>query len=445
MSIPRLSLSALFMCFWVTGLCQHNPLPSSEMHLSLNEIWDRAEHNNKVLQAQNEKLVQSEEEVIQSKREQLPEIAIAGNYARVTDMPMYAHGLFNGPDMYPLLHNTYTLGGDAQFLLYNGGKIKRNIEIEKVKHEVAKEVRNLTRNEMRFKAASYYLTLKRSYFFRGLLQEDIKEQEKLLAQIRELHKNGTVLKTDVLRAELRLSNQQMSLREVENNIVIGSAQLDVIAGLPDSVMVVTDTLPRYITAGMNAASEEAAVTAALGNAYSYKIAEQEVAGSKLQLQQVKANILPKVGLFAEYKYSYPQIFLYPYEAAIYSIGLYGVKVSMPLSQLYMNKHRVAAARSYQTQKEILLNNERDQLGVQVKQLYIKYNESLERINVARTSIKRAEENLRIFRETYLNQLSLMTDLLDAENQLLQSRFDLASANIAADLLYYQLQKTIGIL
>ncbi|WP_076380926.1 TolC family protein [Filimonas lacunae] len=433
------------MCLPITVFCQNAQLPTYEMHVSLNEIWDRAEKNNKALLAQNQKLVQSEEEVIQSKREQLPELGLAGNVARVTNMPVYTHGLFNGPDMFPVLHYTYTLGGEAQFLLYNGGKVKRNIEIEKIKHEVATEIRNSTRNEMRFKAASWYLTLKRSYFFRTLLREDIKEQEKLLLQIREMHKNGVVLKTDVLRAELRLSNQQMNLKEVENNIIIGSAQLDVVSGLPDSVIIVPDTLPRQIASPLLAGNETTQVNSALANDFTYKIAEAELAGSKLQLKQVQANLSPKVGLFADFKYSYPQIFLYPYEGAIYSIGLYGVKVSMPLSELYRNKHRVAAARSSIVQKEIQLSDKRDELAVQVKQLYIKYNESLERIDVAKTSIKRAEENLRIFRETYLNQLSLMTDLLDAENQLLQARFDLASANIASDMLYYQLQKTIGIL
>lgn len=445
MSIPRLWLSALFMCFGLTTFCQDTHLPAYEMHISLNEIWDRAEKNNKTLQIQNEKLVQSEEEVIQSKKEQLPEISVDGHYSRVTNMPMFTNGLFNAPEQYPLLHTYYALGGEAQFLLYNGGKVKRNIEIEKIKHEVATEMRNLTRNEMRFKAASYYLTLKRSYFFRNLLQEDIKEQEKLLIQIREMHKNGVVLKTDVLRAELRLSNQQMTLREVENNIIIGSAQLDVVSGLPDSVVIVPDTLSRQITETMLQGDENTNINSALSHDFSYKIAQEELAGSRLQLKQTQSNIAPRVALYGEYKYSYPQIFLYPYEAAIYGIGMYGVKVSMPISQLYMNKHRVAAAKSYQAQKELQLADKKDELGVQVKQLYIKYNESLEKIDVAKTSIKRAEENLRIFRETYLNQLSLMTDLLDAENQLLQARFDLASANIASDILYYQLQKTIGIL
>jgi len=37
----------------------------------------------------------------------------------------------------------------------------------------------------------------------------------------------------------------------------------------------------------------------------------------------------------------------------------------------------------------------------------------------------------------------VTDLLDADTQMLQTRFDLVSANIAARVRYYQLQKVIG--
>jgi outer membrane protein len=63
--------------------------------------------------------------------------------------------------------------------------------------------------------------------------------------------------------------------------------------------------------------------------------------------------------------------------------------------------------------------------------------------VAKENIKQASENLRIVNNTYFNQLSLLTDLLDADTQLLQTRFDLAAAQISAELQYYQLQKTIG--
>ena len=47
-------------------------------------------------------------------------------------------------------------------------------------------------------------------------------QQKQLEQIRQLRKNGVVLKTDVLRAELQLSRLQLSLDQIQNDIAIAT-------------------------------------------------------------------------------------------------------------------------------------------------------------------------------------------------------------------------------
>ena len=79
----------------------------------------------------------------------------------------------------------------------------------------------------------------------------------------------------------------------------------------------------------------------------------------------------------------------------------------------------------------------------IKAAYQDYHEDLQNIEVAQMSIEQAEENYRIVRQTYFNQLSLLTDLLDADNQLLQARFELVNSKIAARLHYYQLLKITG--
>ncbi|MFC0184292.1 TolC family protein [Pseudarcicella hirudinis] len=265
---------------------------------------------------------------------------------------------------------------------------------------------------------------------------------KLLVQIRQLHKNGVVLKTDVLRAELKLSGQKMNLLEIENSIDITSRKVAIITGLPDNTRImvqsdstnVSDFLPE---------SYETYLAQALKQAFSYKISEKETELSFLKLKQVKTNAAPKIGLFAEYTYAYPQIQFYPYANAAYALGQYGVKASFPISALYQNKHKEEAARLNILQHELAHSDLGDGIRQQVHESYVRYKESLSRIEVAKNNIVQATENLRIINNTYFNQLALLTDLLDAETQVLQARFDLTSAQIIAQEQYYQLQKTIG--
>ncbi len=85
----------------------------------------------------------------------------------------------------------------------------------------------------------------------------------------------------------------------------------------------------------------------------------------------------------------------------------------------------------------------DNVRKQLKEAYLRYKEALIGIDVARVNVEQAKENYRIVNNTYFNQSSLITDLLDASVQLLQTRFDLATAEMAASLQYYQLQNVVG--
>ena len=53
--------------------------------------------------------------------------------------------------------------------------------------------------------------------------KDIANQEKQLLEIKALYKNGVILKSDVLRVELKLSNQKMMLIKIKNDIAIANS------------------------------------------------------------------------------------------------------------------------------------------------------------------------------------------------------------------------------
>ena len=165
--------------------------------------------------------------------------------------------------------------------------------------------------------------------------------------------------------------------------------------------------------------------------------------SELEEQELKADKLPKLGLFGEYTYSYPQIRLYPYETAPYLLGIAGIRASYDISALYHDKHKELAAALEVERQEVQKQQVDDDLKKGIKAAYQDYHEDLQNIEVAQMSIEQAEENYRIVRQTYFNQLSLLTDLLDADNQLLQARFELVNSKIAARLHYYQLLKITG--
>jgi outer membrane protein len=197
---------------------------------------------------------------------------------------------------------------------------------------------------------------------------------------------------------------------------------------PDSLYV--NTYNEYLSVAMN-------------KSFPYRISAQQTELKKLELKNVKANVSLKIGLYGNFYYANPQIFLYPYNPHLYSLGIAGLRASFPLSAIYLNKHKEKIAELELKDQEIEHSDTEDNVRKQVKEAYLRYKEAIIGVDVAKVNVEQAKENFRIVNNTYFNQTSLVTDLLDANVQLLQTRFDLATAQMAAQLQYYQLQNIIG--
>ena len=56
-------------------------------------------------------------------------------------------------------------------------------------------------------------------------------------QITELYNNGVVLKSDLLRAQLQLSQQETNLLTMENNLELSMQQLNILIGNEDDQVI----------------------------------------------------------------------------------------------------------------------------------------------------------------------------------------------------------------
>lgn len=418
---------------------QNKPDTVTAVPLSLSEIWAKADAYSKVIKIQALKVAASEKEINDAKAAVLPELSVKGNLERASNLPMYENGLLEPPTQHNIIHTRYKIGSEAYFNLYNGNKTNLKISAENTRHQLISEQLHLSAADIHLRATTYYLDIQQHLQFRDLVVKNIAEQEKQLAQIRDFQKNGVVLNSDVLRAELKLSRQKMLLVQLENDITIASQKLNILIGEATNFRVLpgesTDTLPLE--------PAETYVNAALQHSHQYKISAQQTTLSKIKVQDIKGNLAPKAGLYAEYNYAYPQTMLYPYAAAPYGFGIIGIKAAFPVSGFYHNKNKVAAARIELSQQTLEQQHLEEDLRQQINEARIRYEEDLQRITVARENVVQATENYRIVTNTYANQTALITDLLDADVQLLQTKFELSASLVAARLQYYKLQYIIG--
>lgn len=441
-------IRAFLMSLLITGNffqihCQNTSKQYDTLKISLQDIWRKAEENSRAIEIRKKEEDISNEEVKDAIMERLPEIGVGGTYERASNIPIYDHGLFAPPSYHEVIKNLYKVSADMYLNIYNGNKLNLKIKEDKTLHQISVIRKDQTISDVRYKAAALYLELQKSIIFLNLVKQDIADQEKQLLEIKALYKNGVILKSDVLRVELDLSKRKMLLIQIENDILIVSQKLNIIIGEPDERVInpidTEDPLANEIS------GYDDCIKNAFSHSFSYHISEQQTELSKLNLRQIKANVRPKVGLTGDFYYMNPQIFLFPYNPYWYSLGLAGLKASFPISSFYHNIHKERGARLELDKEEEAHKDVEDKVRQQVKEAYLRYKEALIQIEVSKVNVDQATENARIIKDNYFNQTALVTDLLDADIQTLQTRFELASAKIMAQNKYYLLQNIIGVL
>lgn len=433
--------------FFLTLLCvsfiNAQEITQDSIPLSLEDAWDKAVTHSKELKEQHLQTNISEAYIKDAKNQRLPSVDLEASYGKLSNIPIFVDGIDHDAEFIHLEdHSVYEAEVSAYFNIYAGGATNTAIKTAEARKEFQDHITEETEDQLHLEVIENYLNLQRYYEFRELIKQNIKQNKERVRLIGKLFENGVVLKSDVLRAKLQLSQQQTQLLTMNNNIVIATQSLNIIMGNDDEAPIIPSDTIQLTSIGLNQEYQDYVVST-LNKSPLEKLANKQIELSELKEDALKADKLPKIGLFGNYAYSYPQIRLYPYEQASYLLGMAGIRLSYDLSAFYHDKHKERAVEIEIEQQKVAKTNVEDKLRKQVKSAYSRFNEDLVKIQVSEENIQSAEENYRIVDQTYFNQLSLLTDLIDADTQLLQAQFELVNNQIAAKLHYYQLLKISG--
>ncbi|QES88959.1 TolC family protein [Rhizosphaericola mali] len=413
--------------------------------LSLEEIWKVAEMNNRQLKLSDLNLQQSKIEILEAKDRLLPELSVVVDAKFNSKFLIYDHGLFSSPQDVPLKSYGYAAGYNLSFNLYNGGKEKRNIAMKKEEDSRQKYEAELQKHSVKYNVAVAYFDLYKFLHFYDFLNAEIEAEKKQLKLIESLHKNGTVLKSDVLRTSVKLSQVELNLSDVTKKIEIAKQRLNILMGRENDT---TLAIQREDSIELNSITDRDYndyINIALNKSPEYKIAGSDIKWSELNIKQAKASLLPKISLYSYYNYTYPQISFYPYSNDLWGFGQTGIKVQYSIDNLYKSKHSIALAKVASNQAQEKAAMKKDEISLQVKDAYLQQRQALESVETAEQNITKTTETLRVIRSSYLNQESLLTDLLDAENALLEAKFNLTTAQTNVKLTHIRLLAIIGIL
>ena len=85
----------------------------------------------------------------------------------------------------------------------------------------------------------------------------------------------------------------------------------------------------------------------------------------------------------------------------------------------------------------------EQLNNQVQAAYTQYLESYTELETQEKDVELAQQNYKVINERYINQLALITDMLDASNMKLDAELSEVDARINIAYAYYKMKYIAG--
>lgn len=406
--------------------------------LTLDELFRLGTENSLRLQAtrMQEVIAADKEKTAQTSR--LPDISIGATTGYIGRPTVFRRGLSQPvhPDMPDWSHN-YNV--EVTQPIYRGGKIHYTIKRSSLEKQIAALNSTNDKAEIKLLLLGQYMDLFSLYKQKEVFARNVEESARRLEDIRRLKKEGIVTRNDELRSELQLTNDQLAYREANDNIAIVSQQLDVVLGLDETLLLQPDTTLLYTAVSLESSDEY--VRQAYENYPELQIARYNTRLAENDIRLSKADYLPSLSLRAANTLARPlSTTMEDMFSNNWNIAL---SLSYNLSSLYQNKHKVHEARQYVNIRKNREEQLRQDIRVNVKSAWIKHHEALDRVEALLLSVRQAEENYRIVRNRYLNQLSILTDLLDASSIRLEAELQLTNARTEVIYSYYQLMRSCG--
>lgn len=411
--------------------------------IRMEEAIELALQNNKKLKILNIKSNVAHLKEKDLKNEKLPDIEFLSSFSVLSNINQYQEGWTNPSTSHEVPRIKYNFTLEAGIPIYTAGKLTAEENKAEVESEIAGLRVKREERDIKLDIITTYLSALHIEEQQRLLQDKMREDSLVISQTEKLKQNGAVTYNDVLRTKLQLSNHQMAYSELGKEFDIVEHKIKTILALPGDINFSISTMGLLSSHLMEDANLDDLVNKAYAQDEKLYISKKEIELKELDKKIVKSNVLPKISAGGEYGYNYPNFMFFPPQEYLYRFGAVGVNLKMPLSNFYKNKVKMKMANQQINEAKLEFEEKEELIRHEVFSAQRKLLEATKKIKIADEAIHQAKENYRIVRLKYSNQLSLITELIDADNAFLEAQSNLISLQINKQLKYYQLQYILG--
>ena len=267
--------------------------------------------------------------------------------------------------------------------------------------------------------------------------------KKLDDDVQKMIREGVATRSEGLSVSVKVNEAEMTLIKVNDGLTLSKMLLCQLCGIPVNEQIVlaeeeTDDL------SVVEAVPQVDVEQAAENRPELKMLQNVVDMGKQATNMLKAGNLPQVLLTGGYMVSNPNLFN-GFEKKFAGVWNVGVLVRVPIWNWGDVAYKVRAAKGATTIASLQRDEIREKIELQVNQSAFRVNEANKKLQMAKVSTERADENLRTANLGFREGVISSTTVMEAQTAWLQAQSQKIDAEIDVKLSQVNLQKALGTL
>ncbi len=344
---------------------------------------------------------------------------------------------------------------NASFPLYTGGRLLRTVDSAQYQLNAQRTVETRTAIDLKLTVAEAYIGVLRAQKNLETSRSNVEQLTSFARDTRNRLNQQLAIRSDDLAAQVSLANAQLT--EITNRTAVETAyamynrylcrpldayaQLDEISQFPSDLnwedMAAQAVRNRGEFAGMNDAEARELTALAIKTRPELANLGEQARSLNAQALAVKATLKPQVSLNAGFIFTGPENF------GPQGNGYLGGVIDWTFTDSGRTRRQTHALKA---QERSLAKQRADlsaDIALQVRSRWLDLQTARQRVPIARFAVTQAEENVKVIRNRYREQLATYTDVLDAETRRVTSLNGFYNAVYDENLAYFRLKRAVG--
>ena len=339
------------------------------------------------------------------------------------------------------IHHVFAAALTVTQPIYMGGKIRAMNKITGYAQELAQAMHDSKAEEVVYNVDAAYWQVVSLRAKQKLAQGYVKLVESLDQDVKKMLNEGVATRSNLLSVDVKLNEANVALTKVNNGLALARMLLAQLCGLPvDSQLKLADedvdnrvTTLRPTTINMDQ------VYASRHDIHSLELATK-IYDQKALVE--RSAMLPTVAAIGAYHATNPN----SYNGFKNKFGFgfsVGAMVKIPLWHWGGLSNKYKAAQVEARMKRLELDEAKEKIELQVNQANFRYQEAQKTLDMTRTNLAKADENLRVAQLAFKEGMATSDDVLTAQTAWLQANSEKIDAEIDVQLCDVYLSKVTG--